>query len=147
MVMPRIFPTPEDLEQQIESYFAACENQEVTINFAAGPARRQKPLTISGLCVYMGISRELWSTYKARPDYKEIIGKALLRTENRLEEGMLTGEIPPIPAIFALKNNYGWRDSFDLNVDKQQPEKLTEEEIKRHLAERQQARLTSGDES
>ncbi len=130
---PPKFEKPEDLAKKVEAYFKWCDDQGQTTTDSKGNERViRKPYTITGLCVYLGISRHTWCEYADKPEFRDITEAAKLRVENYTEESALTGRANPVFSIFSLKNNFGWVDQQTINTT-QEPEHLTMDEIKRRL--------------
>lgn len=121
---PPKFNTPEELEKIIEEYFASCkpeylkdDNGNVMITTKGVPIIKHNPYTITGLAIALGfVSRQSIYDYEDRNDeFSYIIKKARLRCENYVEKGTLSGDIPPAPGIFVLKN-YGWADNQSIDL-------------------------------
>ena len=96
----------EELQEKIDSYFASCRDAE---------GRLARPITITGLALYLDTTRETLMDYQHKDDFSDTIKKAKLRVENYYEERLMT--TTPTGAIFALKN-FGWSDKsvFDMNA-------------------------------
>jgi hypothetical protein len=124
--------TPEEFENKIVAYFQYVDDVNKGRSLMD---EKHKPYTLSGLCVYLGTTRETWREYGHREEFKEAIKQAKIRVENYVEEGSLNGSINVIGAIFNLKNNFGWVDKIEVNTNSQ-PEQLTPDDIKRKLMER-----------
>lgn len=94
----------EELEKLVNEYFKKTSNEEITI---------------TGLCLYLGLTKETFYEYAKRPEYKQILDIARLMVENSYEISLRkngrTGD------IFALKN-FGW-------VDKQEVESTSNSKI------------------
>lgn len=94
---PLKIETPEQMAKIINNYF---ENTT------------ENKITITGLCLALGLDKSTFYDYEKREGYKEIVNRARLIVENSYEislrENGRTGD------IFALKN-FGW-------VDKQEQE-------------------------
>lgn len=130
---PFAFNSPEEMQEKINEYFAFCDTQKEIIATDKGNTKViQKPYTISGLCVFMGITKETISQYAKKPEYAPIIAQAKARVENYCEENTMAGKLNPIFSIFSLKNNFGWTDRVEINTNSS-PEQLTPEEIQRQL--------------
>lgn len=71
----------------------------------------EEEITITGLCLYLGINKDTFYEYAKRDEYKEIINMARLIVENSYEISLRkngrTGD------IFALKN-FGWQDKTEI---------------------------------
>lgn len=90
------YNTPEELQLKIDDYFKMCEE-------------KKKPLTVSGLAVWIGLSRAELIAYQKSDDFNEILKKAKNMCESFLEQQLHnSGQVAGL--IFILKNCYGWRD-------------------------------------
>lgn len=93
---PLKIETPEQMAKIINDYFE---------NIA------ENKITITGLCLALGLDKSTFYDYEKREGYKEIVNRARLIVENSYEislrENGRTGD------IFALKN-FGWRDSVEV---------------------------------
>lgn len=112
---PPIYSTPDDLQNQIEEYFATGVKKKTIL---IGKAPKQIPIvievpTITGLCIFLGFaSRQSFYDYEEREGFSYTIKRARLFIENEYEEMLQTGNTTG--AIFALKN-FGWIDKQDIN--------------------------------
>jgi hypothetical protein len=94
----------------VRSYIEMCNLQTREIETKKGVQFIEKPFTISGLCIHLGITRQKFTALCRKEEYKEICELVRLIAENYLEENMLNGKINPIATIFTLKNNFGWKE-------------------------------------
>jgi hypothetical protein len=94
---PPIFETPEQMQEAIDAYHADC-------------IQRQVPLTMSGLAIALGMSRQALIQYEGRDGFSDTVKQARAKVERQLEEGLLTRERQVAGHIFNLKNNFGWKD-------------------------------------
>lgn len=105
MGRPLKFRTPEVLQAKIDNYFFDCEVSET-------------PITITGLALALGTTRLVLCEYGRREEFSDVISEAKSRVEHDYELALRrngkAGE------IFALKN-FGWRDSYQLQGDKDNP--------------------------
>jgi hypothetical protein len=110
---------PQEFADKIESYFEWCDGQKTILYNDAGQVVKviEKPYTITGLCVYIGTSKETLREYMLREEFVDAIKKAKLRIENYCEEGSLTGRLNTIASIFNLKNNFDWKDKQEIEVN------------------------------
>lgn len=93
---PALYTDPEHLEQKMNEYFAMVEE-------------KNKPVTITGLCIYLGFeSRQSFYDYEKREGFSYIIKRARLFVENHYETSAQFAKQPTFH-IFALKN-MGWSD-------------------------------------
>ncbi len=104
---PLKIETPEQMTKILNDYFEnTAENK----------------ITITGLCLALGLDKSTFYDYEKREGYKEIVNRARLIVENSYEmslrENGRTGD------IFALKN-FGWRDSVEV-TDNHQLNKVEE---------------------
>jgi hypothetical protein len=106
----------EELQKEIDSYFSKCDEKE-------------KPYTITGLCLALKITRQTLMNYQdcfeldwlkrlsdeEKRAYVDTIKEAKLRCENYAEIQLLDPNCKksPIGSIFALKN-YGWTDRQEI---------------------------------
>jgi hypothetical protein len=126
---PLLYKTPEELRGAIEGYFESCWQEKweydkrakkwtQCLDHEGNPIKVQhKPYTMTGLALALNTSRLTLKNYRERADFEEIVQWARDMCENYLEEGMLKNKIPAIPAIFNAKNNYGWADKSELDVN------------------------------
>jgi len=130
---PFAFNSPEEMQKKIEAYFNYCDEQKETIISDKGNIKViQKPYTISGLCLYLGITRETINQYSKKLEYAAILANAKSKVENYCEENTMSGKLNPIFSIFSLKNNFGWTDRIEVNSNSQ-PEQLNASDIKKVL--------------
>jgi len=103
---PPKFESVEQLESLIESYFENCKQEN-------------KPYTITGLALWLDTSREVLLDYQENKgdEFSYTIKRAKLKCENWVEEGALMNKVNPTSAIFNLKNNYGWKDKTEQELD------------------------------
>jgi hypothetical protein len=92
---PLKIETPEQMKKILNEYFETTEENK---------------LTITGLCLALGLDKSTFYDYEKREEFKEIVRQARLIVENSYEislrENGRTGD------IFALKN-FGWRDKVE----------------------------------
>ena len=127
--------TPEQLEIAIVEYFKYVDEINKQRKLKRFEGEKQKPYTISGLCVYLDICRDTWGEYNKKPEYEDLIKRAKSKVENYVEEGLLNGALSTIGSIFNLKNNFGWVDKFDVNTTVQ-AEQLSPDDIRQQLNNR-----------
>lgn len=101
---PLAFNNVEELEEKIEAYYERCEVKE-------------KPLTLSGLAVWIGIDRKTLYNYSKKEAYFPTIKKAKDKIQADMEERALNGDSNATFSIFSFKNNFGW-----VNLDKVESE-------------------------
>lgn len=96
---PLKFGSVSELEGEIENYFEDCKEKLL-------------PLTITGLAIALGTSRQTLMNYENREEYFDTIKRAKTIVEN-FAEIRLFGDASPTGAIFALKN-FGWKDKSEV---------------------------------
>lgn len=106
---PLKYKNKEEIDQAIKAYFERCEETG-------------KPLTMSGLAVWLDMDRRSLVNYGNREEFFLSIKRARAMIEASTEERMLMNELNVTGAIFSLKNNYGW-------VDKQEIKEETDNKI------------------
>lgn len=105
MVMgrPLKFKSVEDLQQAIDKYFSDSTEQGL-------------PFTITGLALALDTSRETLIDYEKKDDFSDTIKRAKLKCHNYAENFLYTGK-NATGAIFNLKNNYGWKDKTEQDLN------------------------------
>ncbi|MDD5135048.1 MAG: terminase small subunit [Phycisphaerae bacterium] len=90
---PRIFDTPEQMQEAIDNYF-----------------KKDKRPTVCGLCIALGFTnRHALTNYEGYgKEFYATIKKAKFRIERFLEDNLYNNK--PTGTIFNLKNNFGWQD-------------------------------------
>jgi len=115
---PRKFKSVESMEAMINAYFIMCDESKVVSTDTKGKTSiRYKPYTISGLCLFLDLTYEGLLEYQAREEYSETIKKAKKRVENWIEEHSINGDLNPAVSIFNLKNNFGWKDKTEIDMN------------------------------
>lgn len=104
------YDTPEKFYNSVRAYMDLCHLNSREVMTKKGVQFIEKPFTVSGLCVHLGITRQKFSALSRKEGYKELCEYINLIAENYLEENMLNGKLNPISSIFALKNNFGWKE-------------------------------------
>jgi hypothetical protein len=106
---PKLFKTPEELEEKINTYFYQCKEEE-------------RPYTMSGLAFALGIDRKTLINYGKDEEFFHTIKKARDFVEQYVEERLLTQSGVTTGVIFNLKNNFDWKDKqeIDANVKTQE---------------------------
>jgi hypothetical protein len=95
------YKTQEELQKGIDKYFKDCD-------------KKKKPYTMTGLAISLGIDRRTLINYGNKDLFFSQIKNAKAKVEEQLEESLYRlGNNSGV--IFNLKNNYGWRDSFEIN--------------------------------
>ena len=97
------FKSEKELEKAINEYFNKCNEKE-------------KPYTMTGLALSLGIDRTTLINYGKRDLFSTLIKNAKAKVEEQLEESLYRlGNNSGV--IFNLKNNYGWKDQVEVKND------------------------------
>lgn len=99
---PKLYNSKEEMQKIIDAYFSLCDKLE-------------RPYTMSGLANALNMSRQSLINYSKDEEFFDTIKKARAVVEQQLEENALMGKANSTFTIFNLKNNYGWRDSVEIN--------------------------------
>lgn len=91
---------PEQLQKRIDLYFNYCAENGYVIG-------------IEGLCNSLGVTTgtfKSWLNGSARKgqEHQKICINAEQVIKAYMEDGILSGDIPPIPSIFIMSNNHGY---------------------------------------
>lgn len=122
---PKKFKTPQDLEKLINKFFESCYEKIIDENLKV-TYKNIKPLTMRGLCVYLGIAYESLMRYSKNygEEYSEPIKNAKQICQTFLEEELYNPKRPTAGVIFGLKNCYSndWKDKIEtenknINID------------------------------
>jgi len=105
---PPKFKTPEDMQMQIEAYFATCDENK-------------RPYTVPGLALALGFSsRSSLFDYATRnaghEEFADTIKTAKLRIETQRVEDLVMCRGNAGGLVFDLKNNFGWRDQQNVEL-------------------------------
>jgi len=100
-----VYKSKAKLKRNILWYFELCDYTE-------------KPYTIAGLAVYLGITIHTLNKYRTLEPFKDIIEMTLLFIESKAEEDVREGKKNPIGTIFWLKNRFkeGWKDTQEIEL-------------------------------
>jgi len=117
-IQKRLYDTVEEFIEIVNTYFDSCLSRRWEMKKGAnGEEYRQefvqqiKPYTMSGLCVFLGISHASLSRIKKRgPKFEEVITYARMKCEAYAEEFLFSGKSAQ-GSMFVLKNRYGWHDT------------------------------------
>jgi hypothetical protein len=74
---------------------------------------KEKPFTLSGLCVHLQIGKDAFYRYANIDRFQESVKQARRKIEDYTESYLFSGK-NPAGAIFSLKNNYGWVDKQEV---------------------------------
>lgn len=100
---PLKYTSVEDMQRDIDEYFAECD--EIG-----------KPYTVSGLAYALGTNRQTLINYEAKEGFFDTIKRAKEKIETFNEEMLYSKDVPTTGVIFNLKNNYGWKDTQEIEA-------------------------------
>lgn len=98
---PPKWNTPEELQAEIDKYFAGCE-------------KTGEPLTITGLALALDTYRDVLMDYQNKDEFSNTVKRAKQRIENAYEKRLIANG--RAGDIFALKN-FGWKDKQEIEAD------------------------------
>lgn len=113
---PVKYKTPEEMQIIIDDYFDRCIAQVFDKNLNKTVEVIVEPPTVSGLAYELNMTREGLVYYEAKDEFTDTIKRAKQRIQKYVERSLFTAK-NPAGSIFNLKNNYGWVDKQDINVD------------------------------
>lgn len=106
---PLKFKTVKELQDAVDLYFINCTDPEDENKYI-------RPLTITGLANALDTSRETLLEYEERPEFVDTIKRAKGKIHQYVEEYLFNGK-NQTSAIFNLKNNYGWKDKTEQDIN------------------------------
>lgn len=135
---PFVFTDPEELRTKVQTYFDNCDPHIVTKNEIVGHREdgmaimnqrqvitSQRPYTITGLALHLGVTRQTLVQYKnpehyssdikeeVRDELINTVESAIARVEVYNEEQLHLGNANGVK--FNLTNNFGWVDRQEVN--------------------------------
>ncbi len=112
---PKKFLYPKELEKKGMEYIEDCRTNK-------------KPITITGLCLWLGTTRDTLMDYQRKEEFSDTIKRLKLYAENYAEEYLYNPNgRAVVGAIFALKN-FGWSDKLELETSQKTSGAMTAEE-------------------
>ncbi|MBO4265472.1 MAG: hypothetical protein J5922_05275 [Clostridia bacterium] len=118
MAKGKAFSSPSDMEKKINRYFESisrrvprCDKDGELIKNQNGDDFYSlewiEPPTLSGLCLYLNISKETFLRYGRNEEYSKTVKWAMGVMENYLENALFRDKQVQ-GVMFSLKSNYGW---------------------------------------
>lgn len=106
---PRLVQSVKELEERAEAYFKDCND-------------KNEPYGMAGLAYALGFTdRKSLSDYSSYGEkFAETLSVIRLRVEADKEKRLCSRDHFTPGVIFDLKNNFGWKDSQDLNIGGQE---------------------------
>ena len=106
---PQLFTDPEDLERQINEYFAECDKgkdvKHVTKRGEVVSITKPIPYTLEGLALYLGCDSSTLRNYEKKDEFFKTISRAREKVFNNWIEGGLMDEYNPKIAALVLAAN------------------------------------------
>jgi len=120
---PRLFDSPEQLQDLIDEYFAYCDAQFKTISVEKKDGEIQvidvpdpDPYTMGGLAIYLGICKDTLARYAKREEFIITITRAREKCEHNKFVGAMKGRFNHHMTKFDLINNHDWKDKSEYSV-------------------------------
>lgn len=128
---PRLYPTPEKLQERIDAYFAEQVGiAQIGKDKDGYPITQIKAPTISGLNYFLGFcERTSLDEYAKNPAFYLTVKRAKLRIHQFAEQQLFENG-KPTGAIFWLKNN-GWHAEEDISMRIKEPRRFVFEVCKK----------------
>lgn len=107
---PRVFKTPEEMQVLLDEYFeikSGHTRKMVLKNGAIVEVPDPEPVSIAGICAYLGITYDTLSEYQKLDGFSVSITQAKLICEEFAVNMCFKGKNK---ADFVLQNNFGWRN-------------------------------------
>ena len=124
---PRKIKSKKALEEAWEEYKNYCDNQMVLTHefsnkssqFVSKELRRKITYTITGFCVYVGLTRSaFYDTYRDDPKYSDVVARMRLECEVDARTKFETGDIPSnLAALWMSKYGYTTKQDNNTKVD------------------------------
>jgi hypothetical protein len=110
---PPLFESSIQMSEKISQYFQEHLPYEVELEDGGTKMVFPNPITITGLCLYLGFeSRQSFYDYEEKKEFSYIIKRARLVIESMYEEYLQSKN--PTGSIFALKN-MSWTDKSEID--------------------------------
>lgn len=119
---------PGEFKPRKEIFGRAALKYVQPTNIAGKPAELEEYIiqpTVSGLCLYLGISRQTWARYAKEKGYRDAVQEAKLRIETHLQD-LLMQKNSSAGAKFSLEHNFGWGNAAGADGG-QEPQEQAEE--------------------
>lgn len=114
---PVAYQEPKEMANKIEEYFTRAAGRikdHITSNGLVVPISDPAPVHVTGLCVFLGISRDTLCEYQKKPNFSDSITRAKLRCEEHAVNACFEGK-KGNKADFVLQNNFGWKNKSEVD--------------------------------
>lgn len=127
------YSTGEQIKSKCEEYLEFCSKRRLE---ELQRDEKPTPMTIEGLCNFMGVSRNCLNQYRHKPslfiDDESPLEMVIDQMVDKIHIGGLKGEIPPSLTIFSVSsmsgNNYG-NNANTLNININDNRNLSDEDL------------------
>ena len=115
---PLKYKTVEELQEAIDKYFDYCDNR--MIQGYDNKTNEQfayispEPYTMAGLAYELDLSRKSLINYRRRGEFLHAIKRARRKVEADVERRMNDKNTFTPGLIFNAKNNFGWKDTKNI---------------------------------
>ena len=144
---PLKFKTVKELQEKVDAYFESCFKPTYTkrltddyntrnkkLSPKENPTEQDwewvaeldhegnqiyeqiKPFTVTGLALFLGTSRETLLNYENNDKFFDTVKEAKAKIQEYAEEYLFSGK-NQTSAIFNLKNNWGWVDKNETDIN------------------------------
>jgi|GEM_PF-1670084 len=107
---PRIFSSPEEMSEGIQSYFEKCDARMVR------DYNVPEPYTILGLCQHLGITRQTFFDYENRSEFSDTVKTAKERVALDLTLRSIENKDQVVGCLFQLKCNHGHVETKAIDI-------------------------------
>lgn len=116
---PLAYKTVAELQASIDEYFSWCDNRIKQIHTKEGTEiaiNHPAPYTMSGLARRLDLSRQALMEYSHRDKFGDAIKAAREKVQEDVETRLMETS-NQTGAIFNLKNNFGWKDKSEQDIN------------------------------
>ena len=124
---PLKFKSVEELQAKIDAYYESCYQNLIVRDNKGNIVMDEndkpvfdrvcvEPICITGLALALDCDRDTLLNYENKEEFFGTIRRAKLYCQSFAEKHLFTAK-NPAGAIFNLKNNYGWKDVTQTDVN------------------------------
>lgn len=106
---PRKYATPEQMQEEIDKYFASCIRMFVDEQTGEAEFYWVDSPTIPGLALALGMTSKTLLEYAKRDEFEDIITEAKLRIEEYTAKALHAN--PKATGLIFILKNMGWQDN------------------------------------